>query len=226
MRHSLLHAALLAIAATLPATPAVAQDDGDDIDHTFEFVTADGTIVPDGSVVTVTNAVTEDDGFGTLTTIMPSGLFVKNTEIDDASLLVAYTIGTLDSGNFQICFPTSCIYRSATGSYKTTGGTMRGSETRDLQTEWLPTAHGTCTATLQIVVCAQIGGRFDEIIDGPAVTLRFVYGDEAGVAASKPGIATPVSYYTLDGSRATALRRGIYLVRYSDGTVRKVRITG
>lgn len=58
------------------------------------------------------------------------------------------------------------------------------------------------------------GGGFQLMaIDYPVLT---------GISGLAAGAATPVAYYTTDGRRVSRPERGIYLVRYSDGKVRKV----
>ena len=58
------------------------------------------------------------------------------------------------------------------------------------------------------------GGGFQLMaIDYPVLT---------GISGLAADAATPVAYYTTDGRRVSRPERGIYLVRYSDGKVRKV----
>ena len=218
MKKSLLSTLALAFAMSLSTTPVLAQDD--EIDNTFAFVDADGNVVPDGSIVTISKPVEEDDGFGGVIYQMPSGLFVRNSD-DQASLLVNYDIARIDNGRFQICFPSTCISRASKGSYKTTGGTLKANETRNLQTEWLPESYGQCEARLQLVLCVEFGKQFEEIANGPAITLRFNFADPASVNSAMQ-VVRPVAYYGIDGSRQKTAQRGIQLVRFSDGTVRKV----
>ena len=59
------------------------------------------------------------------------------------------------------------------------------------------------------------GGGFQLMAIGYPV-LTGISGTSAGAAAA------PVAYYTTGGRRVSRPERGIYLVRYSDGTVRKV----
>ena len=62
--------------------------------------------------------------------------------------------------------------------------------------------------------------QFEEITNGPAITLRFVYADPANVGAAV-SVATPVAYYAISGQRLTAKPHGLALVRLSDGRVVK-----
>ena len=59
------------------------------------------------------------------------------------------------------------------------------------------------------------GGGFQLMAIGYPV-LTGISGTSAGTAAA------PVAYYTTGGRRVSRPERGIYLVRYSDGKVRKV----
>ncbi|CDF22013.1 putative uncharacterized protein [Prevotella sp. CAG:617] len=78
------------------------------------------------------------------------------------------------------------------------------------------TLRASCNPLCDIAVIVQpvYGGGFQLMaIDYPVLT---------GISGLAADAATPVAYYTTDGRRVSRLERGIYLVRYSDGAVRKV----
>ena len=85
-------------------------------DFAFEFAKADGTIIPDGSVVTITKAEEADDGSGDIE--MQSGIYAKNVDGDaDQLVRIAYDVQTMDNGFMQICFPSAiCTLLPPNGS--------------------------------------------------------------------------------------------------------------
>ena len=142
---------------------AVAQDSS-----TFQFVDKSGNTVANGTTLTV-SSLTEDEIMGNF---ISTGLSVKNTSESNASVRISYQIETLDNGMFQICFPSSCITKTTTGSFETTKGEMTAGEVRDLQCEWFPEAYGTCKVTLALEVMNALGTK---IANGPAIQVAFAY---------------------------------------------------
>ena len=187
---------------------AVAQDSS-----TFQFVDKGGNTVANGTSLTVSE-LTEDEIMGNFIT---TGLSVKNTSGSNASVRISYQIETLDNGLFQICFPSSCIPKTTTGSFETTKGEMAAGEVRDLQCEWFPIAYGTCKATLAIEVLSALGTK---IADGPAIQVTFAYADPSHVGAFSTE-ATVSECYTLQGLPATSSHQGVTITRLSDGRIIK-----
>ena len=187
---------------------AVAQDSS-----TFQFVDKGGNTVANGTSLTVSE-LTEDEIMGNFIT---TGLSVKNTSGSNASVRISYQIETLDNGQFQICFPSSCITKTTTGSFETTKGEMAAGEVRDLQCEWFPKAYGTCKATLAIEVLSALGTK---IADGPAIQVTFAYADPSHVGAFSTE-ATVSECYTLQGLPATSSHQGVTITRLSDGRIIK-----
>lgn len=187
-------------------------------DFAYEFCRADGTIVPDGSVVTITKAEEADDGSGDI--IMNSELFAKRVDGDAEDLLrIAYDVQSMDNGSMQICFPQACKYISKTGAGSTQPGTM-ANDRLSIATEWLPVTYGKCTVKVNVETVVSIIGGYSAIDDGPGITLQFVYADPASVASSV-SVATPVAYYSLSGQRLSGRPHGMALVRLSNGKVVK-----
>jgi hypothetical protein len=186
-------------------------------EHMFEFVTAGGEIVPNGSIVTVTE-FTEDE-YGDVE--MSSGIYAKRVDADaDQLVRIAYNVGKMDNGSMQICYPFSCATITQTGA----GATQPGGQTNEqesIQTEWFPSDYGTCRATLTLdpVVKTKLG--HESLEDGPSITLVFSYADPSRVSATSTKVATPVAYYNLSGRPVAADTKGVVLVRMSDGRVVK-----
>lgn len=143
-------------------------------DFPVQFADKDGNLVADGSVLKLTEA--EDDGFGSI--MVPSHLFVKNTTSDNVQVGGIYSITTMSNGAFQTCFPANCIQKNAVGEYETESGPLMGNQLKDMMTEWLPVAEGTCVVTYQLVTYKQnaITRTWNKDKYGPTVTLNFAYG--------------------------------------------------
>jgi hypothetical protein len=180
----------------------------------LQFVDKDGNVVPDGSVVNITEG--EEDFWGDL--MFPTGLYVTNSYDEDLDLRVDYNVTSLPNGSFQICFPMSCMYANATGSYKTNSGSMKAGEKRDLQAEWIPTkeAYGTCSVELQLVLTKGLGSK------GPKITVNMIYSDPASVNNLNGKGATEVARYNAAGQRIDADQRGLHIVKLSNGKTMKV----
>ena len=188
-------------------------------DFLFEFALADGSIVPDGSVVTITKAEVAEDGSGDL--VMNSGVYVKNVDGDEDQLLrFNYEVLQKDNGDIQMCFPVNCIMVSQQAG-TTNPGALR-SQLQSIDTEWFPTAYGKCTLKLRLEsVVKAVGDNYIVTDDGPAITLSFIYSDGASVSSAGVSVATPLEYYSLSGQRLPKGTHGIALVRMSDGRVVK-----
>ena len=202
---------LLTIALMLSVGSISAQD------FAFEFAKADGTIIPDGSVVTITKAEEADDGSGDIE--MQSGIYAKNVDGDaDQLVRIAYDVKTMDNGFMQICFPSACASINRVSSGSTQPGKM--GNLHSIATEWFPTAFGKCTVKINLESVVKITTGYMVTDDGPGITLQFVYADPASVDAAV-SVATPVAYYSLSGQRLPEKTRGLVLVRLSDGRVVK-----
>ena len=190
----------------------------DDIDHTFEFVDADGNVVADGSTLTLTKVV--DDEF--IGTYISSGLYVKNTTNATASVAADYTLSALDNGTLQICFPTLCVAKTSTGSYTTATGDLTAGEKRNLSAEWIFSASGTCVMTIHLKVMkksAEYPYPSSVVAYGPKVTMNFVY-DPTGINSVSTDKTPTTNVYDATGKLVVAgadksaeerLGKGLYI---------------
>lgn len=186
-------------------------------EHMFEFVTAGGEIVPDGSQVTITQ-FTEDE-YGDVE--MASGLFAKRVDADaDQLVRIAYRVRTMDSGTMQICYPSACATILSAVSGATQAGEQEN-EQQSIQTEWFPSDYGTCIASLTLEPVVKTKTGFESLEDGPTVTLVFNYADPSRVSATSTKVAIPVAFYNLNGQPVASDAKGVVLVRMSDGRVLK-----
>ncbi len=199
---------------------AVAQDD-----CVFDFVDADGNVVEDGTTWNVYE--TEEDIF--TGTLINSDLYVRNNSSDAALVAIDYEVTQISGGTFSICFPVVCMTYTEAVRDTTGTGSMSSGEVRDLLSEWIvrqwnetEAVTGTCTVVMRILQVSDEAGT--DTISGPQITVVF-HND--GTTSGIEGVASidavkPVEYYTLSGRRIATPARGLNIVKYSDGTIRKV----
>lgn len=217
---------LLFVAAMLVGGAANAQ-----IDNTLQFVDASGNVIEDGATV---NGEVEYNDYGGYYQVS-TGLFVKNNSSETVGVSVAGEITRLDNGRLNCCFPMTCGKLTSTGSFETDPGTKEASaEPYPFSTEWIPaseTSYGQCIATFRLILRESSVNDWglpvagDVIAQGPSVTVNFVFDEEsAGIA----GVETvennePVGYYTLDGQKLSAPRKGaVNIVKYANGKTAKI----
>ena len=155
--------------------------------ESFQFIDAQDNTVPDGSTITV----------------------VKNVGLTAEYVRVVYDITTLDNGSLQVCFPVTCNSQEAKGTYETTPGSMAPGAVYDLQSEWFPTAFGTCVVTYRLEVMKQVGlfpyQSYEKVADGPSVTVVFNYADPARIAATKRQASPTSACFDLLGRPVTRM---------------------
>lgn len=183
-----------------------------------QFADKDGNVIADGTELNLTNAIFDED-FGDY--MLPSGLFVKNTSGNDVEIGGKYTISVLSNGAFQTCFPVNCVQKSQTGSFETGHGPLKAGELKDMLTEWMPAANGTCVVTYQLVTYqSPFGTNWFEDEEGPKVTLKFNF-DLAGISSAKGSkTVSRVVYYDAQGRVVNNPLRGMFVQKtfYADGT--------
>lgn len=138
----------------LSSMPAMAQDDNEEIDNTFQFYHAEingndttWTQLHDGDVYTANVAEEDDFGFAQIM----SGLYVRNISSDDATARVHMTIQDLPSGQIQFCMLGQCNMYNKIGEDNAKGGIIPAGNNDDMLLEWTDiTSHGTATITLQV----------------------------------------------------------------------------
>lgn len=219
---------LLFVAAMLVGGAANAQ-----IDNTLQFVDANGNVVEDGATV---NGVVEYIDMGALggSYQVSTGLSVKNNSSETVGVSVAGEITRLDNGRLDCCFPPKCRSLSSVGAFEADAGVLEDSaEPYPFSTEWFPaseTSYGQCIATFRLILRESSVNDWglpvagDVIAQGPSVTVNFVFDEES---AGITGIETvednePVGYYTLDGQKLSAPRKGaVNIVKYANGKTAK-----
>ena len=189
-------------------------------DFPLQFVDSQGNVVVDGTVLQLTTV--EDLGFGDIQ--IPAGLYVENKTSEEVTCGTEYSITALPNGAFQTCFPTNCVMRQTTGSWSSETGTLKGNETRNMLTEWLPISEGTAVAEFQLLKYKINPVTKKPTLDtrGPKVTLNFIYAPTNMQCADVATAISSVEYFTLDGRRISNPSRGVYVSRitYANGTVK------
>lgn len=205
----------LAMAANLPALAGN--------DDTFNFVKADGTVVPDGSVVNVSEPYVDED-FGDY--YIPSGLYLKNISGKEVGVKLYLTPVALPSGSFQICCMGDC---QASAGAQSKSGVYAKDYKEDLMLEWIPaksTDYGTATATITTAVCEVKGTTAlnkragDKIADGPTITVNFVNPDPSGIeSVENPsnGVVKVVARYNAAGQKISKPEKGINILKLANG---------
>lgn len=152
------------------------------VDETFQFVDADGNVVADGSVITITEINEEGQ--------MVVPLYVKNASGEKAAVSMYETIDGLPNGNWQTCAFGNCMQLEESGY--SPKSVVAADYNASIQTEWIPQegAYATWEAKLQIHVFNIVSqvkfgvlteSAGTEIIGyGPTVTVRFEYTNPNG----------------------------------------------
>lgn len=149
-----------------------------DIDRSFVFVDENGTEVVDGATIVRNLAQYFDEG----TEFINAGLSIQKTSAASSDYVrLHYAVEQIDNGSYQLCFPTTCNMQTLAGNYETSIGQLMG-DIQDIQSEWFPTANGTCVVTLTIEILTRQGSFPPSYVHkayGPSVTVQFVKSSSA-----------------------------------------------
>lgn len=212
----------------------------------FEFATADGTVVPSGSVITksdVEDHTDPEEGVDNMQ--IPTGLFVKpiKTDLNGEKLCVKLRVDVekIDHGSIAFCLLGSCSTAKSEGTYESNGGFVE--QLDDLQTEWMigndeeteKAMYGEATAKLTLVVCRKVSQgkdgfgveqfKYEDVGESSTVTVKFVYNEKStGINGISNADATVVARYAADGTRLSAPQKGLNIVKLSNGkTVKYIK---
>lgn len=210
-----------------------------------EFVDADKNVIPDGSTV-VRNTVEKPVPVLEMYQI-PSGISAKNTSASSvANVKIQVNVTDLPFGQLVLCFPGTCWVNIGdfTGTYPThkptqanlaaegpwtspTAGTLAAGASESLQTEWV-------ISRLQVVQWdGSIGGftaTYSLVVNDQKVrTIKVYYTTDqnaSGIAGVKANDSkkTIVARFNAAGQQVSASHKGLTLVKYADGTTKKVII--
>ena len=212
----------------------------------FEFATADGTIVPSGSVITksdVEDHTDPEEGVDNMQ--IPTGLWIKpvKTELNGEKLCVKLRVDVekIDHGSINFCLLGNCKPVMREGTYESNGGFV--DQLDDIQTEWMigndeetdKAMYGEAKAKLTLVVCRKVSQgkdqfgieqfKYEDVGESSTVTVHFVYNEKStGINGISNANATVVARYAADGTRLSAPQKGLNIVKLSNGkTVKYIK---
>lgn len=212
----------------------------------FEFATADGTVVPSGSVITksdVEDFTDPKDGYDTKQ--ISTGLFVKpiKTDLNGEKLCVKLRVDVeeIDHGSIAFCLLGNCSSAKKKGTYESNGGFV--DQLDDLATEWMigydeetgKAMYGEAKAKLTLVACRKVSQgkdqfdieqfKYEDVGESSTVTVHFVYNEKStGINGISNADATVVARYAADGTRLSAPQKGLNIVKLSNGkTVKYIK---
>lgn len=212
----------------------------------FEFATADGTIVPSGSVITksdIEDFTDPEDEYDTKQ--ISTGLFVKpiKTDLNGEKLCVKLRVDVeeIDHGSIAFCLLGNCSSAIKKGTYESNGGFV--DQLDDLATEWMigydeetgKAMYGEAKAKLTLVACRKVSQgndqfgieqfKYEDVGESSTVTVKFVYNEKStGINGISNTNATVVARYAADGTRLSAPQKGLNIVKLSNGkTVKYIK---
>lgn len=212
----------------------------------FEFATADGTVVPSGTVITksdVEDFTDPEDRYDTKQ--ISTGLFVKpiKTDLNGEKICVKLRLNVerIDNGSIAFCLLDNCKNAREEGEFESNGGFV--DKLDDLQTEWMigndeetdKAMYGEAKAKLTLVVCRKVSlgkdqfgieqFKYEDIGDCSTITVHFVYNEKStGINGISNADATVVARYAADGTRLSAPQKGLNIVKLSNGkTVKYIK---
>ncbi len=201
--------------------------------QTLQFVTADGTVVENGSVWT-THKVEEDPFSDDGGKQVLSGLYLKNTTDQVVAAEVTMDIKTLPTGYIQFCVLGKCNNYEELGKHVKRGLEAANAKD-DLLLEWftITNTYGTAAITLRADVLEYnknisttgvetvVYGAVKE--EGPQITINFVYANPAGIEniENTTGKQTVIARYGANGIRLSEPKAGLNIVKLSNGKIIK-----
>lgn len=211
----------------------------------FEFATADGTVVPSGTVITKSDVEDHTDPEeGEDDMQIPTGLWIKpiKTVLNGEKLAVKLRVDVenIDHGSIVFCPLGNCRSAKDKGTYESNGVFV--DKLDDLQTEWKivdeethKAKYGEATAKLTLVACRKVSQgkdqfgvehfKYEDVGDCSTVTVHFVYNEKStGINGISNADATVVARYAADGTRLSAPQKGLNIVKLSNGkTVKYIK---
>ena len=231
---------ILSLMLLLGATSMMAQKNTDVQFVTIQFDDDENIVktgdVKDGAVIYVSTIT--DDGF--VEPFISTGLGVENTTDIGKRVQIDYEILKLDNGGVQCCFST-CGLNKALGTFYTPMLSASGNrvnlpvvkkhEVKDLSGEWFFDGDGVATVKFTVKIGTKNSkedgeGDVYDVEEGPSVTVNFLKGEAAGIAAAKATEAVNTTYFDLSGRKVSAPSHGIYVkkTQSADGSVKTSKV--
>lgn len=198
-------------------------------DKTFEFADKDMNVIPDGTVINLSDV----EEYPYLGFLIDTGLFVKdNSDGEPIGASCEVEITQITNGSVKLCFPMLCKNYWEAGTYETEIGLPSNwNPTHSLAAEWLAEGegiYGTCTVTYRLKAYDAYEGMTPEKYEyelrgnGPSVTVNYIYSDPTGISgATAEKEISSISYFDLSGRKVSAPVKGVYVKKtaYADGRV-------
>ena len=132
-----------------------AQDD-EEIDDSYQFVTASGEIIANGSTIIMNNVEKEEDPFsGEILYKIPADFQVKNvSNTFGEAVRLFMSITQIDNGEFSTCALGNCIppKSEVCDLYTSAQVLAMGTTSGDLLTEWYAYDYGKCVVEMQMEI--------------------------------------------------------------------------
>lgn len=173
--------------------------------------TYNGNLLSDGTKLTFNDV--EEDIFGDKQVKLP--IKVKNLTSEELSVVLSVEIISIDNGALQVCFPKNCVQYKKIGNYSDSG-TMESDAESDIRTEWLcGNDYGEVHAKFTI----NVQGNSDAEASTIDVTLT-----NKGLTPVQLPMSNnrEVARYSLSGTLQQGECTGLTIIKYEDGTTRKV----
>ncbi len=172
------------------------------------FVDANGKELANGATITMDKAEVNDwDEFQ----ISLEGISVKNTTSKSLTFTMDAVVSTLPNGSFACCFGSTCKNAMKPATINLANLKIDANTTTAItNTEWVIDGegqYGTCTVEFKLST-------------GNTLKVNFVYADPANVTALNASKKI-VAIFDMTGNKINALKKGINLIRYADGSVKK-----
>ena len=210
--------------------------------QTFAFVDSDGKVIENNSTVTMPQNYEIDMNEGNVFVSL-KGVSIKNISSASAKFDMTYEVVELPVGSsFQACCLGACH-----GAMTSVGETdsylnneSNAGSTSDLfGTEWLTGGKGTeyedafgkyfdkpivdygASGTCKIKISVMPSGT--KVPDSEIFVNFLGYGGDTGISGVGVGKDNAVvGYYTVGGAKLNAPQKGLNIVKYADGTTKKI----
>ena len=186
--------------------------------QTFQFVDEQGNIIPDGSVITISEATVESIGL-----LMKVPLHVKNLTGEKVAVSMWEDINQKPSGEWQTCAFGNCMTLAQSGY--SAKAVLSGEYDQDIITEWIleEGQYASWTAILEIRYFDITKNFFgmeqagNNVVGyGPRVTVHFVYADDSDINNNQRTNSKVQRTNGLDNVRTNVYTIDAYANYYAD----------
>lgn len=175
------------------------------------FVDADGRELADGSTITMNNAVKND--WGEIQVDL-KGISIKNTSAIAQNFTMDVEVKELPAGSFACCYGMTCKNTKKPSTMNLKNLSIDANATEMISnTDWAMEEDGhfgTCAVTFKLST-------------GNTLNVNFVYTESTDIShVSEKAEITAI--YDITGKSIKTMQKGMNIVHYTDGTVKKIII--